>query len=102
MNICISGICINLLKIIAFCKDKKYYTQNEGIPLSCDGPPPRLADLNPAKAIEMGIILFIDGGHVMKNFFKNIPNNCPIWADVPNKLDYFQNLPQDFCFSFIS
>ena len=74
--------------MIAFCKDKKYYTQNEGTPLSCDGPPPRLAALNPAKkAIETGIILFIDNGHGMKIFFfKNIPNNWLIWVDGPNKL----------------
>ena len=61
LNICISGIPINLdvflfssnpwKYVIAFCKDKKYYTQNEGTPLSCDGPPPRLAALIPAKAI---------------------------------------------------
>ena len=61
------------MKIIAFCKDKKYYTQNEGNPQSCDGPPPRLAALNPAKAIETGIILFIDNGHVIKNLIQKYP-----------------------------
>ena len=28
----------------------------------------------------------MDNGHVKMAFFKNIPNNWPIWADEPNKL----------------
>ena len=28
----------------------------------------------------------IDNGHVTRVFFKNTPNNWPIWADGPNKL----------------
>ena len=28
----------------------------------------------------------MDKGHVMTAFFKNVPNNCPIWADGSNEL----------------
>ena len=28
----------------------------------------------------------MDKGHVMTSFFKNIPNNWPIWAEGPNVL----------------
>jgi hypothetical protein len=28
----------------------------------------------------------MENGHVMWTFFKNIPNDWPIWADGPNKL----------------
>ena len=31
--------------------------------------------------------LIVDNGHVMRAFFKNIPNNWLIWADEPNKLE---------------
>ena len=36
----------------------------------------------------MEIFLFqrMDHGHVMRAFYKNIPNNSSIWADGPNKL----------------
>ena len=28
-------------------------------------------------------IMHMEYEHVMRVFFKNIPNNCPIWADRP-------------------
>ena len=29
---------------------------------------------------------YMDNGHAMRDSFKNIPNNWPIWADGPGKL----------------
>ena len=47
----------------------------------------------PSLACYVGLLILaylfssrMDNGHVMRAFFKNIPNNWPIWADGQNKL----------------
>ena len=35
------------------------------------------------------MVCIMDNGHVMRAFFKNIPNNWPIWADGPNDSGVF-------------
>ena len=38
------------------------------------------------KQVMSAIETLMDNGNVMMPFFKNIPNNWPIWADGPNEL----------------
>jgi hypothetical protein len=43
--------------------------------------------------VKHGVVLSMDNGHVMRFFFKNIPNKWPIWADGPKILGVFVVFP---------